>query len=143
MKIYDLSSSKENYFIIYKWIRCNPSTKWTLEEFNASKLFDIKSFGHLFIDTSERLLFDMFPFASIIFPKYYSDVPRLAKCQLILLLMSCFIAFNCFFTSQYSLIEISSFVKRDRNSLTITGKNLINFLNSFSKTLVKLELFQP
>ncbi|CAF0949566.1 unnamed protein product [Brachionus calyciflorus] len=92
--VHDLTEEKENYFIIYKWVCSDPNLTCTIEEFNCSEKYDVKSFGHLFIESFGRLLIDMCPWLSVYFPKYYSDIPRYAKCQLMLFLLVCFTLMN-------------------------------------------------
>ncbi|RNA15421.1 polycystic kidney disease 1-like 2 [Brachionus plicatilis] len=87
VQVCDLTEKKEEYFIIYRWFVCDLNC---VQEFDVAQKYDVKSFGHLFFENFGRLLMDMCPWMSVYFPKYYSDIPRYTKCQLIILLISFF-----------------------------------------------------
>lgn len=110
VQVFDLTEKKEDYFIVYRWLTCRLSC---VQEFDVAQKYDVKSFGHLFFENFGRLLMDMCPWVSVYFPNYYSDIPRYAKCQLILLMISLFTLID-YFAIEYKIYFRLSKITSDK-----------------------------
>lgn len=128
VQVFDLTEKKQEYFIIYKWLTCSLNC---VQEFDVAQKYDVKSFGHIFFENFGRILIDMCPWLSVYFPRYYSDIPIYAKCQLILFLIGCFSLFDYLVFDQKIHQKLSKITsdKSDQNLiLTCTSSFLFVLL---------------
>lgn len=133
IQVFDLTEKRQEYFIIYKWLTCSLNC---VQEFDVAQKYDAKSFGHIFLENFGRLLIDMCPWLGVYFPRYYSDIPGYAKCQLILFLISCFTLLDYFVIEKKIHEKLSKITsdKSDQNAI-------LAWLSSFLFVLFAIALW--
>ena len=89
LTIHDIGNQDYEQCLVYRWLKAanlEPPSPDTInvDEFQVSESFDLKSFGHLFHMTLNRLMVDMCPWFSIFLARHYSHLSKSVDANLLL-----------------------------------------------------------